>query len=84
MGPSNFIVPLSSTMPRVQNSCAAEEAWVTKMTVTSSSSMISRTRAKHFSWNCLSPTESASSTTRISGSLETAKAKPRRAFMPEE
>src|SRR6185312_12452578 len=41
-------------------------------------------RAKHLRWNASSPTESASSTTRISGSALIATAKARRTYMPLE
>ena len=41
-------------------------------------------RSMHLRWNASSPTESTSSTSRISGSTFTATAKPSRAAMPDE
>ena len=42
------------------------------------------TRSMHLRWKRSSPTASTSSTTRMSGSMFTATAKPSRTYMPDE
>ena len=58
--------------------------WDTMSTVTPCFSISSLMRSSHFFWNMKSPTESTSSTTRISGTITVAIANAMRATMPEE
>ena len=53
-------------------------------TVTSCSLMSCVMRRSHFCWNMKSPTESTSSTMRISGTMTVAMANAMRATMPDE
>ena len=46
--------------------------------------IISLMRSRHFCWNLKSPTDSISSTMRISGDTIVATEKPSRAFIPDE
>ena len=71
-------------MPCVQNSLAMAVEWVTNSTVTSSSAMISCTRSLHFLENLRSPTDYASSTTRMSGRIDEENANPSHARLPLE
>ena len=56
----------------------------TMSTVTSCSLMSCVIRRSHFCWNMKSPTESTSSTMRISGTMTVAMANAMRATMPDE
>ena len=58
--------------------------WDTNKTVVLCSSMSSLMRFSHFSWKNMSPTESASSTMRISGTMTVATENATRAIMPDE
>ncbi len=81
--PSRMIRPFSRSITRVQKLVRMFSSWDTNRMVLPlrrNSSIL----AKHFLWNLASPTASASSMMRISGSTLMATAKVRRHFMPLE
>ena len=75
--------PWLSTAPQSQMLRTVSGAWVTSRMVRPSfwNSLI---RPMHLRWKRSSPTARTSSTTRTSGSMFTATAKPSRTYMPDE
>lgn len=67
--------PFSIQTARWQMRSTWSMAWLTNRTVTWPSSMKCWMRFSHFSWKNTSPTESVSSTMRMSGSVMVAMAK---------
>ncbi len=81
--PSAILWPWSNTTARSQIWRTRSVAWETTRIVRPSrwSRLI---RSMHLRWKASSPTDSTSSTSRMSGSTLIATAKPRRANMPDE
>ncbi|CDD40058.1 unknown [Collinsella sp. CAG:398] len=67
---------------QMRSTCSME--WLKNSTVTSPDSMKCWMRASHFYWKNTSPTESVSSTIKMSGDVKVAMANAMRATMPLE
>ena len=84
-----FAVPVATTRPRSSQTARSQICATAFMSCETSRIVVPRARscskcAKHLRWKRTSPTESASSTTRIAGSHASAVEKQSRACMPLE
>ena len=76
--------PFSIHTAEVQMRSTCSMEWLTNNTVTLPESMKLWIRRSHFCWKNTSPTESVSSTMRMSGSTTVAMANAMRATIPDE